>query len=306
MAEALSAPIVLDGAGWWRANRLLGLANDYLSLVKPGIMTLLVLTELATMLMASRGWPGARLLFAGVVGGVAASGGASAFNCWYDRELDRGMRRTAGRPLPAGRIPAWHALALSIGLTAVSILVLGLLGNWPAAALSTCGGIFYCLVYTAWLKRWTRYNIVIGGAAGCFPPLVGWALVTGSLSGLPLLMALIVLFWTPPHFWSLALLVREDYARAGVPMLPVLIGVRRSTARIIGYSLLLVPLTLLPGVWLGPVYTVVSLLLGVLLAVLAVLCRLRPGRRSSGLLFAYSIMYLALLFTVGAVAAVIA
>lgn len=304
MAEAVSRPVALD-PGWARSNRGLAVLADYVSLVKPGIMLLLVLTELATMLMASRGWPGVRLLLAGVFGGIAASGGASAFNCWYDRDLDRGMRRTASRPLPSGRMPAWHALAISITLTAASVLVLGLLGNWLAALCSIAGAVFYCFVYTMWLKRLTRYNIVIGGAAGCFPPLVGWTLVTGSLSGLPLLMALIVLFWTPPHFWSLALLVKDDYARAGVPMLPVLIGARRSAARIIAYSLLLVPLTVLPGVWLGPAYVVASLVLGCLLVLLAVLCRQRPGRRSSALLFAYSIAYLALLFTFGAVAAAI-
>jgi protoheme IX farnesyltransferase len=282
-----------------------GTVSDYLSLVKPGIMLLLVLTELATLVMASRGWPGSRLLLAGVAGGVCAAGGASAFNCWYDRDLDRHMRRTADRPLPGGRVPAWHALMLSAVLTGASVLILGLLGNWLAASLSICGGIFYCLVYTVWLKRSTRYNIVIGGAAGCFPPLVGWTLVTGSLSALPLLMALIVLFWTPPHFWSLALLVKDDYANAGVPMLPVVIGRRRSATRIVAYTFLLVPLTLLPGFWLGPAYVVVSLVLGCLLGVLAILCRLRPGRRPSAVLFAYSIMYLALTFTVGAATAVI-
>jgi protoheme IX farnesyltransferase len=306
MAEVVGAhPAALAGpAPPWtiQVSRRL---SDYLSLVKPGIMLLLVLTELATLVMASRGWPGSRLLLAGVVGGVCASGGASAFNCWYDCDLDRGMRRTAGRPLPAGRVPAWHALTLSIVLTGLSVLVLGFLGNWLAAFLSICGGIFYCLVYTVWLKRMTRYNIVIGGAAGCFPPLVGWALVTGSLSALPLLLGLIVLFWTPPHFWSLALLLNDDYARAGVPMLPVVIGPRRSVERIIAYCVLLVPLTLLPGIWLGPVYVAISLALGCLLGVLAILCRERPGRRSSAVLFAYSVAYLALLFTVGAVAAVI-
>ena len=306
MADVIGAgSAALRGRASPRTAQALALLTDYLSLVKPGIMLLLVLTELATLVMASRGWPGSRLLFAAVVGGVCASGGASAFNCWFDRDLDRGMRRTAGRPLPGGRVPAWHALALSVALTGVSVFVLGVLGNWLAAFLSICGGIFYCFVYTAWLKRWTRYNIVIGGAAGCFPPLVGWTLVTGSLSALPLLMALIVLFWTPPHFWSLALLVRDDYAQAGVPMLPVVIGPRRSASRIIAYSGLLIPLTLIPGLWLGPGYVVISLALGCLLGVLAILCRQRPGRRSSAVLFAYSIVYLALLFTVGAVAAVI-
>jgi protoheme IX farnesyltransferase len=305
MADVVSRPVAPAGSVSALASQAVETVSDYLSLVKPGIMLLLVLTELATLVMASRGWPGGRLLLAGVAGGICASGGASAFNCWFDRDLDRGMRRTAARPLPAGRVPAWHALTLSIVLTAGSVLILGLLGNWLAALLSVCGGIFYCLIYTVWLKRLTRYNIVIGGAAGCFPPLVGWALVTGSLSGLPLLMALIVLFWTPPHFWSLALLVKDDYARARVPMLPVLIGARRSASRIIAYAFLLVPLTLLPGVWLGTAYVVVSLALGAVLGVLAVLCRQRPGHRSSAVLFAYSIIYLALLFTVGAVAAVV-
>jgi heme o synthase len=298
-SAALTAPV----PPW--TIRVSGMLSDYLSLLKPGIMLLLVLTELATLVMASRGWPGSRLLLAGVAGGICAAGGASAFNCWFDRDLDRAMRRTADRPLPAGRVPAWHALSLSIVLTGLSVLILGLLGNWLAAFLSICGGIFYCLVYTVWLKRSTRYNIVIGGAAGCFPPLVGWALVTGSLSALPLLMALIILFWTPPHFWSLALLLKEDYARAGIPMLPVVMGPRRSVERIIAYTVLLVPLTLLPGFWLGPVYVAISLALGCLLGILAILCRMRSGRRTSAVLFAYTIMYLALLFTVGAVAAVI-
>ena len=280
-------------------------AADYLTLLKPGIMLLLVLTELAAMVMASRGWPGPRLLGAAVLGGVCASGGASAFNCWYDRDLDREMRRTARRPLPAGRIPAWHALVIAAALTILSVAVLGLAGNWTAAGLSVAGGVFYCLVYTAWLKRRTRYNIVIGGAAGCFPPLVGWALVTGAVSALPLLLALIVLFWTPPHFWSLALLMDGDYARAGVPMLPVVIGRRRSAARILAYSLLLVPLTLLPAVWLGPGYALAAGGLGAALAGLAVHCWRRPERRPALLLFAYSIAYLTLVFTAAAVAAVV-
>jgi protoheme IX farnesyltransferase len=306
MADVVGAQSgALAGPASPRTIGILETFSDYLSLVKPGIMLLLVLSELATLVMASRGWPGSRLLVAGVVGGVCAAGGASAFNCWFDRDLDRVMRRTADRPLPAGRVPAWHALTLSIVLTGISVLALGFLGNWLAAFLSICGGIVYCLVYTVWLKRSTRFNIVIGGAAGCFPPLVGWALVTGSLSALPLLLALIILFWTPPHFWSLALLLNDDYAKAGVPMLPVLIGPRRSAARIIAYTFLLVPLTLLPGIWLGPAYVVISFVLGCVLGILAILCRVRPGRRSAAVLFAYSIMYLALLFTVGAVAAVI-
>ena len=287
-----------------RRSALLQVLADYLSLTKPGIMLLLVLTELASLLMASRGWPGARLVLAAVVGGVCASGGASAFNCWYDRDLDRSMRRTMSRPLPSGRIPAWHALALSGILTAVSVAVLGILGNWAAALLSLAGAFFYCYVYTAFLKRRTRHNIVIGGAAGCFPPLVGWALVTGSLAGLPLVMALIVLFWTPPHFWSLALIVREDYRRAELPMLPAVVDPRQSVTAILLYSLLLVPLTLLPAIWLGAGYLAAAAILGGVLAALSIVCLRRPGRRPAAMLFAYSIAYLALLFTAGAAAAV--
>ncbi|HEY8813304.1 MAG TPA: UbiA family prenyltransferase, partial [Candidatus Dormibacteraeota bacterium] len=169
MADVVGAQSgALAGPASPRTIGILETFSDYLSLVKPGIMLLLVLSELATLVMASRGWPGSRLLVAGVVGGVCAAGGASAFNCWFDRDLDRVMRRTADRPLPAGRVPAWHALTLSIVLTGISVLALGFLGNWLAAFLSICGGIVYCLVYTVWLKRSTRFNIVIGGAAGCF------------------------------------------------------------------------------------------------------------------------------------------
>lgn len=300
MAEIVEVPpLVLARPRWLRVAPALEVLGDYLSLVKPGIMLLLVLTELATLLMASRGWPGSRLLVAGVLGGICASGGASAFNCWYDRDLDREMRRTAGRPLPAGRVAAWHALALSIVLTGLSILVLGFLGNWLAALLSACGAVFYCFVYTAWLKRWTRHNIVIGGAAGCFPPLVGWALVTGSLSALPLLLALIVLFWTPPHFWSLALYRAKEYAKVGLPMLPVTHGSAYTRLHILLYTAALIAVSLLPFAirMSGYVYLASAVALGAVFAAYAIALLRRYSDGLARRTFRYSIVYLAALFS---------
>src|SRR5579872_356155 len=196
---------------------------------------------------------------------IAVGAGASgAINMWYDRDIDRVMRRTASRPLPAGRMLPGEALGFGCVLAVGSVVVMGLAINWVASQLLALSIGFYVFVYTMWLKRRTPQNIVIGGAAGAFPPVIGWAAVTGSVDLLPLVLFAIVFFWTPPHFWSLALYANEDYQRAGVPMLPVVAGAKETRRQIVIYTLLLVPLSLLPW-WMGfsgAVYGVAALVLG--------------------------------------------
>jgi protoheme IX farnesyltransferase len=277
------------------------LVSDMVALTKPAIMSLLLLTAIGAMFLASRGVPPFSLLMATIVGGAAASGGASALNQYFDRDIDELMRRTRRRPLPARRVPDEWAVGLGIVLNIIAFAVLALFANVLAAALAITGTLFYILVYTLWLKRSTVQNIVIGGAAGAIPPLVGWAAVTGSLDLSAWLLFAIIFFWTPAHFWALALLISDDYKRAGVPMLPVVRGEEATTWGILTYALSLVPLSVLLfiGGGLGPLYLVAAVGLGLVFVGWAVrLVRAAAARRRAVArgLYVYSLLYLALLF----------
>ena len=273
---------------------------DYVSLAKPRIIPLLLITALGGMMMAERGWPSTGLVLLTLLGGALAAAGAGAINCWIDRDLDREMLRTRRRPLPDGRIAPSHALIFGIGLGLVAFLVLAFWVNVLAATLAISGLLFYVFVYTLWLKRWTVQNIVIGGAAGAVPPMVGWAAVTHRLDLTALYLFAIIFLWTPPHFWALALRLKGDYARARVPMLPVVRGESAARRQILFYTLILVAVTLavvLTGA-LGLLYLAGAGVLGGLFIALAV-ANLRTRRqRWSRLLFDYSIAYLGLLFAV--------
>jgi protoheme IX farnesyltransferase len=279
------------------------MVSDLIALTKPQIMSLLLLTALGGMFLANRGIPPFGLLVATLVGGAAASGGASALNHYFDRDIDDLMRRTKRRPLPAGRVPDEWAIGMGIALNIVAFAVLALFANIVAALLAIFGTLFYIFVYTLWLKRTTVQNIVIGGAAGAIPPLVGWAAVMGSLDLSAWLLFAIVFFWTPAHFWALALLIRDDYARAGVPMLPVVRGEEATAWGIFTYALSLVPLSMLLflGGGLSLLYLGAAIVLGLIFVGLSVrLIRAAAARRRAVArgIYLYSLLYLALLFVV--------
>jgi protoheme IX farnesyltransferase len=280
--------------------------RDYVTLTKPRIMTLLLLTGFCGLVAGAHGVPGWRAS-AAMSGLALACGGASALNHVLDRDIDRLMgKRTNRRPVAAGRIPPARALEFGLALTAASFTLLAATVNVLTAVLALAGNLFYVVVYTRWLKRSTPQNIVIGGAAGAVPPLVGWA-AAGHGLGLPaLLLFLIVCCWTPPHFWALALLLRDEYAQAEVPMLPVVRGARETERQIVLYTLGLTGVSLVPVAlgFFGVVYLVAAVLLGALFTVLAARLRRREGRRDAALLFHYSLLYLALLFAAVAVDAV--
>ncbi|HUA12841.1 MAG TPA: heme o synthase [Solirubrobacteraceae bacterium] len=277
-------------------SRARQLAADYFTLTKPKVQTLLLLTTIASMYVA--GDPAVTLVLLTCLGGYLSAGGASAINHWYDRDIDARMRRTRDRPVPSGRIAPRAALAFGCTLAALSVLELSLLVNPLAAALSFAGFLGYVFVYTVWLKRRSPQNIVIGGAAGAVPPLVGWAAVTGQVGGLAVMMFFIVFFWTPPHFWSLSLLMKQDYADVNVPMLPVVHGEQETRRQILLYAVLLFAVTQLPycAGGLGPVYLVASMLLGFAFIGGALRLYRRKDRRSALQLYLFSLAYLALLF----------
>jgi heme o synthase len=281
-------------AGSWR---------DYVTLTKPRIMVLLLITAAGGMAVGAQGLPAPGLALATLGGLALACGGASALNHVLDRDIDTQMRRTARRPVAAGRVAPERALEFGLALSALSFVVLASFVNVLAALLAVAGNLFYVLVYTRWLKRSTPQNIVIGGAAGAVPPLVGWAAATGNLTLPALFLFLIVFFWTPPHFWALALLIKRDYAEAGVPMLPVVRGERRTTRSIVLYSLVLVGVTLLPVVWrtLGAVYLGSALALGLIFLGLALALQRQTTPERARRLFTYSLAYLALLFVAMAI-----
>jgi heme o synthase len=303
--DALSATGAANGMARSRSTQLHATARDYVSLAKPRIIVLLLITEVATMIIAARGIPSLALLFWAALGGALASGGSGAINCWYDRDIDRVMARTCSRPLPSGRILPWRALTFGISLIAASVVVFSLEVNTLAAALALGGGLFYVFIYTMLLKRRTPLNIVIGGAAGAFPPLVGWAAVQGNVGWPAFVLFALVFLWTPPHFWSLALLLRRDYRNASVPMLPGIIGTARTHRRILLYLVALITASLLPGLMLGIGYTVGAAVLGGGYLALALWARAKGSSRAAALLFHYSLAYLALIFIVGAAAAVV-
>jgi protoheme IX farnesyltransferase len=269
---------------------------DYAILTKPKVQSLLLLTTVASMEIA--GEPSLPLIAATCLGGYMSAGGAGAVNHWFDRDLDARMARTANRPVPSGRVSPRAALTFGLVLGALSVIWLALAVNPLAAALSASGFLGYTLVYTVWLKRRTAQNIVIGGAAGAVPPLVGWAAATGGLDGTALYLFAIVFFWTPPHFWALSLLMKDEYAKVGVPMLPVVRGERETRRQILLYSLLLYAVSQLPFCAGGfdTTYLVASLVLGAGFIGGAVRLVRRADRRAALWLYLFSLAYLALLF----------
>jgi protoheme IX farnesyltransferase len=272
------------------------LVGDYVALTKPKVQSLLLLTTVTTMLVA--GSPSVSLVLLTCIGGYLSAGGAGAVNHWFDRDIDAQMARTATRPIPSGRVAPTAALAFGCGLAALSLVELSLFVNVTAALLSFSGFLGYVFVYTVWLKRRTPQNIVIGGAAGAVPPLVGWAAVRGSVGGTAILLFAIVFFWTPPHFWALSLLMKDEYAKVGVPMLPVVRGEAETRRQILLYSVLLYAVTQLPfcAGGFGAIYLVASLLLGGAFIGGAVQLARRADRRSALKLYLFSLLYLALLF----------
>jgi protoheme IX farnesyltransferase len=270
---------------------------DFVALLKPRVMTLVVFSGFAGLFAA----PGEihPLLAAVAVACIAVSAGAAgAINMWYDRDIDAVMSRTRGRPVPTGRVAAAEALAFGVTLNLFSFMLMGLAVNWVAAGLLALASAFYVFVYTIWLKRRTPQNIVIGGAAGAFPPMIGWAAVTGTVSPESVVLFLIIFFWTPPHFWALALYRDGDYAKAGVPMLPVVAGREATKRQILLYTLLLVPLSLLP-VWQGVAglgYALVVALMGLSFLLLVLRLRRDDSDRVARQLFGFSILYLFVLF----------
>jgi protoheme IX farnesyltransferase len=285
----------VPGVSWTGAS-VRRVVADYLSLTKPRIMLLLLITEMSAMVTAAHGHLRLGLALAALAGGALSAGGAAAVNCWYDRDIDSVMSRTCQRPLPAGRIPAGHALAFGCLLELAGFVVLALGTNPVAATLALGGGVFYAVVYTMWLKRSFIQNTVIGGAAGAIPPLVGWAAVTHGLSALALVLFAVIFCWTPPHFWALALLLRREYARAGVPMLPAVRGEEATRRAIVLYSGILFGVSLVPAFWLGTGYLVSAGILGLVFVGLSLGTLRDRGRRSAAILFHYSVAYLGLLF----------
>ena len=286
----------LDVAAAARASRARQLLGDYVELTKPKVQSLLLLTTIATMYVA--GDPSPLLVFYTCLGGYLSAGGAGAVNHWFDRDIDAQMARTANRPVPSGRVAPHAALTFGCVLAALSLLELSIAVNPLAAALSFSGFLGYVLVYTVWLKRRTPQNIVIGGAAGAVPPLVAWAAVTGSVSGTAVILFFIVFFWTPPHFWALSLLMKDEYEKVGVPMLPVVRGEAETRRQILLYSVLLYAVTQLPfcAGGFGVIYLVSSLVLGLGFIAGAVRLYRRADRPSALRLYLYSLAYLALLF----------
>jgi heme o synthase len=293
-AAALAA--VASFRGGEKAPR--GAWRDYVTLTKPRIMVLLLLTALGGMFVGAAGVPSAGLIAATLGGLALACGGASALNHVLDRDLDAHMRRTDRRPVAAGRISPAQALEFGVALSALSFVVLASFVNVLAALLAVAGNLFYVVVYTGYLKRSTPQNIVIGGAAGAVPPVVGWAAVTGHLAVPALLLFLIVFYWTPPHFWALALLIRRDYEAARVPMLPVVKGETVTARSIVRYTLVLVAVSLLPVAWrtAGWLYLGSAVVLGAAFVALALALRRRTTPPRARRLFTYSLAYLALLF----------
>ena len=277
--------------------------RDYITLTKPRIMTLLLLTGAAGMFVGARGVPALGTFAVTMAGLALACGGASALNHVLDRDLDRLMSRTGHRPVAEERVTPARALEFGLALSAFSFVLLASMVNVLTAVLALVGNLFYVLVYTRWLKRSTPQNIVIGGAAGAVPPLVGWAAATGNLTLPALFLFLIVFFWTPPHFWALALVIKRDYEAARVPMLPVVRGDRETAKQIVWYSLVLVAVTLLPFAWntAGLFYLAAALLLGALFLRLAWRLQRETTTARAGALFRYSLLYLALLFVALAV-----
>jgi protoheme IX farnesyltransferase len=270
---------------------------DYIALLKPRVMSLVVFTGFVGLYLAP-GHPGPGLAAVAMLCIAAGAGACGAINMWYDRDIDAVMRRTRGRPIPAGRISPGAALRFGCGLAGASIALMGLAVNWTAAALLAVTIGFYVFVYTAWLKRRTPQNIVIGGAAGAFPPLIGWAAATGHVGLPPLVLFALIFCWTPPHFWALALYRSRDYAAAGLPMLPVVAGRRETKRQMLVYTLLLWPISLAPALMgvAGLVYGVGAVALNALFTMAALRVWFDEDDTAARQMFAFSILYLFLVF----------
>src|ERR1700722_16683667 len=272
--------------------------GDYIELMKPRVMSLVVFTAFVGLMVA----PGHVHPVIGLTALICiavGAGAAGALNMWYDADIDARMARTAARPIPVGRLQPGEVLAFGLTLAVFAVVVLGLLVNIVAAALLAAAIFFYVVVYTMWLKRTTPQNIVIGGAAGALPPMIGWAAATGSVAIEPIILFLIIFCWTPPHFWALSLYRKEDYARAGIPMLPVVAGDRETRRQILLYTLVLAPLGIAP--WLlgyaGPTYGIAAVVMGAVMLALAFRVRgEQQGYTACKQMFAFSILYLFLLF----------
>ncbi|MEN9682838.1 MAG: hypothetical protein RLZZ427_589 [Pseudomonadota bacterium] len=289
---AASAPAVLP-ADW----------RDFFALTKPRVMNLVIFTGLCGLLAAPQAVHPV-IGFTAILCIAVGAGGAAALNQWWEADLDAKMKRTAARPLPSGRMDRKAARDFGIALSAGSVLVMGVAVGWLAAAILALSIVYYAVIYTIWLKPRTPQNIVIGGGAGAFPPMIGWIAATGEITLMPVLLFAIIFFWTPPHFWALALFVETDYAAAGIPMMPVVAGHESTRRQILIYAVLLLPITLMPF-WLGVagwLYGAAALLLSGLFVVLALRVAvfrgglsdqdMRPEKR----LFAYSVLYLFVLF----------
>jgi protoheme IX farnesyltransferase len=271
---------------------------DHVALTKPRVVSLLVVTGVCGYLAGAAGHVRIPILLAVAGGGALAAGGANALNCALDRDLDTAMARTRGRPIPTGRVSILHAVVLGIAMNAAAGLWLDRSANLLAAILALAGTAWYLAIYTAWLKRRSTQNIVIGGAAGCFPPLVGWAAATGRLDATALALAAVIFLWTPPHFWALATVLRRDYRRAGVPMLPAVVSVRRTANQAFVYAVVTVVASLGPVLWngAGALYAVSAVGLGGAFAWRADAFRRDADTASARRLFHYSLVYLAALF----------
>ncbi|MBW4474409.1 MAG: heme o synthase [Stenomitos rutilans HA7619-LM2] len=280
-------------------DNALQVIQSYYQLTKPRIILLLLITTAGGMWIAAKGDVNPILLLVTLLSGACASGAANTINCFYDRDIDYIMERTRHRPLPSGRVQPRDALIFAIALTITSFTLLTAFANLLSACLAMSGIVFYVLIYTHWLKRHSTLNIVIGGAAGAIPPLVGWAAVTGDLSWAAWVLFAIIFLWTPPHFWALAVLIREDYAKVGVPMLPVVVGNEPTARQIFYYTLVLIPVTLLlvyPLHVMGAVYAGVALLLGGVFVQKAWQLTQSPSDlQVARSVFKYSILYLMLL-----------
>ena len=274
-------------------------ASDYFSLLKPRVMSLVVFTGFAGMWVA----PGFTsmhpvLMFTAILCLSVGAGAAGAINMWFDRDIDRVMKRTEKRALPMGLIKSDEALAFGIILSLLSVMMMGIAINWVAAGLLAFANFFYVVIYTMWLKRRTPQNIVIGGAAGAFPPMIGWAAVTGDITYASIALFAIIFFWTPPHFWALALFANTDYTRAKIPMLPVTHGERTTKIQMLIYTLILVPIALSPTFFglTGIAYAITALLLSLFFVFTAIRVLMDTSHKSAKLMFSYSVFYLFALF----------
>jgi protoheme IX farnesyltransferase len=286
--------VVINGENASFSQKLGG----YVALTKPRIIELLLITTVPAMVVANEGFPSVRLMIATVIGGAFAAGGASAVNMIVDRDIDARMVRTAGRPLVTGVVQPRAALVFALCLEVIAALVLGFEANWLAAGLALAAAAFYVGVYTLWLKRRSPQNIVIGGAAGAVPALVGWSAVTGDLAWTPIVMFVLVFLWTPPHFWALAIRHADDYSRADVPMLPSVATESETTRQILLYTfaVLATSFLLIPIASLGLLYSLTALGSGALFLLCALALHLRPSDRAAMRMFGFSITYLTVLF----------